>query len=338
MTATYERLRTEEIESPSGLDETFMVDVLVGLSKRPKRLPSKYFYDSRGSRLFRKIMDLPEYYLTKCEFDILRAKRGEIAGLIKDRPFNLVELGSGDGRKTRLLLESFLKTGLDFRYFPVDISESAMRRLTQSLNIDLPELEAHGVVAEYFTGLRWVGRMNSRPNLVLFLGSNMGNFDKAHARAFLHNLWSALNKGDLVLIGFDMKKDIDVMLKAYNDAQGITRAFNLNLLKRINRELGGEFDLKKFRFYSSYDVYSGAIESYLVSLVTQTVFIGKIGQSFEFEAWEPIHTEYSYKYLDSDIRRLAAETGFTIVAQLYDSRKYFVDSVWKVKKMGRSRV
>ena len=145
-------------------------------------------------------------------------------------------------------------------------------------------------------------------------------------------MWNTLNDGDYVAIGFDLKKDIDVMLNAYNDEQGVTADFNINLLRRINRELGGNFDLDKFRHYSTYDVFSGAMESYLVSQEKQQVFVKNIGCAFDFEAWEPIHTEYSYKYLESDIEELAENTGFTIAKQLYDSKHYFVDSVWRVKK------
>ena len=168
--------------------------------------------------------------------------------------------------------------------------------------------------------------------MVLFLGSNIGNFDHNEARFFLRNLWINLNDGDLVLIGFDLKKEINLLLKAYNDSTGITARFNLNLLERINRELGGEFDISKFRFFSTYEVYSGAIESYLVSLVEQEIPIKDIGRSFYFRSWEAIHTEYSYKYHISDIEGLAAETGYRVKEHLFDSRRYFVDSIWEVKK------
>ena len=146
-------------------------------------------------------------------------------------------------------------------------------------------------------------------------------------------VWNALNPNDHVLLGFDLKKDIELLLCAYNDTSGVTRQFNLNVLDRINRELGGEFDLSKFRHFGTYDVFSGAMESYLVSKEKQTVFVKEISQFFSFEAWEPIHTEYSYKYLESDIQELAADTGFVIEKQLYDSKKYFVDSIWSVQKI-----
>ncbi len=208
-----------------------------------------------------------------------------------------------------------------------------MKTLTNALNEKFPPLKTSGIVAEYFNGLKWLSNITQRRNLVLFLGSNLGNFNKARARVFLRNLWNTLNEGDYVVIGFDIKKDIELMLKAYNDSQGITAEFNLNLLRRINRELGGDFHVGKFRHYSGYDVFSGAMESYLVSLEKQSVFIKEIGQAFSFEAWEPIHTEYSYKFLETDIEELAASTGFQIEKQLFDSRQWFVDSVWRVEKL-----
>jgi L-histidine Nalpha-methyltransferase len=333
MSATYRILKQKDLENMSLKEQTFSGDVLVGLSKTPKKISSKYFYDKRGTKLFQKIMDLPEYYLTHCEFNILRTKKEEFSRLLKNEPFNLVELGAGDGRKTSILLEHFLKKKLTFKYIPIDISESAMKILTQFLNQKFPSLEAEGIVAEYFEGLKWLSNLSFHKNMVLFLGSNLGNFNKTQSRVFLHNLWNSLQHGDYTVIGFDLKKDIDLMLKAYNDSQNITSEFNLNLLRRINRELGGNFDLKKFRHYSNYDVFTGAMESYLVSLESQEVFLKKVGQSFSFEAWEPIHTEYSYKYLISDIEKLAEETGYSIEKQLYDSKKYFVDSIWKVEKV-----
>lgn len=332
MSATYHVLTHEDLNAVERYEQDFSTDVLIGLSRLPKQLSSKYFYDENGSVLFQKIMELPEYYLTDCEFEILSEKKEVIVQEMAGKPFNLIEFGAGDGRKTRILLNSFLENSFDFIYMPIDISESAMSALITVMNKELPELKTEGIVAEYFEGLKWLNNLNDRKNLVLFLGSNLGNFDKAHSRAFLHNLWNVLNNEDTLVIGFDLKKDIDLMLKAYNDSRGITAEFNLNLLKRINRELGGNFDLEKFRFFAGYDVFSGAIESYLVSLEQQEVYIEKIGQSFVFDSWEPIHTEYSYKYLVSDIEELASRTGFLIKKQLYDSKKCFIDSLWSVNK------
>jgi uncharacterized SAM-dependent methyltransferase len=167
---------------------------------------------------------------------------------------------------------------------------------------------------------------------VLFLGSNIGNFNASEARVFLRSLWSSLNDGDLVLTGFDLKKDIELLMRAYNDPQGVTAQFNLNLLRRINRELGGDFQVESFEHYSTYDVLSGAMESYLVSRARQSVFIESLRMRFAFEAWEPIHTEVSHKYLAGEISSMADETGFEVVDELSDSRGWFLDSLWRVRK------
>ena len=216
---------------------------------------------------------------------------------------------------------------------PIDISEGAMRSLVESVRQSTPELKVEGLVCEYADGVRYLGREGgSRRNLVLFLGSNIGNFNRVQASAFLRRLWSSLHTDDYVLIGFDLKKDIEVLLAAYNDKQGVTSRFNLNLLHRINRELGADFDVSQFRHFGTYSVFSGAMESYLVSLEPQIVNIAALDLSFSFNAWEPIHTEYSYKYLRSDIDRLARDTGFSVQRQLEDARGWFVDSLWRVER------
>ncbi|MFC2166318.1 L-histidine N(alpha)-methyltransferase, partial [Acidobacteriota bacterium] len=328
----YRVLEHRDLVSAGCFEHAFLIDVLNGLSRNPKTLSSRYFYDERGSKLFQKITQVPEYYLTNCEFDILQMHKDTFSQFMEGDPFNLIELGPGEGQKTEILIEAFLKKQLEFHYIPIDISEAAMKTLVGILNDKYSDLETKGLVAEYFDGLKWLSNTSLRKSMVLFLGSNLGNFDKSGAKDFLRSLWNALNDGDFVVIGFDLKKDIELMLRAYNDSQGVTREFNLNLLRRINRELDGDFDLDKFHFYASYDVFTGAMESYLVSKEKQTVFLREIGQTFTFEAWEPIHTEYSYKYLEADIEELAVETGFVIEAQLYDSKKYFVDSIWRVYK------
>ena len=312
--------------------KAFALDVLCGLSEEIKRLPSRYFYDETGSRLFKRIMELPEYYLSRCGIEILENNKHRIAELVLDEPFNLVELGAGDGTKTIILLNEFMRRGLDYEYLPIDISRSAMEELTRLMNVKLPGINGCGIVSEYFDGIRFMSQMTGRRNFVLFLGSNIGNFNNEQARLFLHNLWQSLNHDDFVLIAFDLKKDIDLLLRAYNDSEGVTRQFNLNLLTRINRELGGNFDISKFKHYGTYNVLSGAMESFLVSTERHRVFIKELAKTFSFEAWEPIHTEYSYKYSTSDIQSLAAATGFAICDELFDSRKYFVQSIWKVNK------
>ncbi len=308
----------------------FMTEVLIGLSKKPKSLSSRFLYDAVGSDAFERICDLEEYYLTRSEFEILRNHADTLVERFGKRPINLVDLGAGDGRKTAVVLEALAARGMDVRYVPIDISEPAMKTVVAAMGERFPALPIEGLVSEYFDGVRWLSEQTERTNLVLFLGSNIGNFDKAHARAFLQQLWSALSPGDHVLVGFDLKKDIELLLAAYNDREGVTAEFNLNLLDRINRELGGNFDRKTFRHFATYNVFSGAMESYLVSQERQRVFIGALRQSFEFSPWEPIHTEYSYKYLDEDITDLAYFAGFEIEALFYDHERWFCDALWKV--------
>lgn len=312
--------------------QDFAVDVLHGLSQTPKRLPAKYLYDNEGSRLFSKIMDLPTYYLTDCEWDILENQTGAFANLITDQPFHLIELGAGDGRKTSLLLNHFLEKNLEFDYVPIDISQGAVDDLVGEMTTALPDVKTMGLVADYFTGLQWLAQNSHRPNLVLFLGSSLGNFLRSEADHFLHNLWNSLNHGDYFVIGFDLKKDISLLQAAYDDPQGVTAQFNYNYLHRINRELGGDFKIDQFLHHATYNVNIGAMESYLVSKKKQSVHLGELDRSFDFRAWEGIHVEYSHKYSEEDIADLADLTGFDVVDNLYDSKGYFVDSIWKVDK------
>ena len=312
--------------------QEFANDVLIGLSQSLKWLPSKYIYDRQGSRLFQEIMELPEYYLTRIEVKILESRKKQICKEIEDKEFNLIELGCGDGKKTKILLEQFLREDNQFHYFPIDISEDSIAEFINSLRDEFPGLKARGLVSDYFEGLYWLSAQNNRRNIVLFLGSNIGNFTPIKAGGFLSSLWKALNKDDLVLIGFDLKKDTDMMVKAYNDEEGITSAFNKNLLIRINRELKGNFDLDQFEFYATYDVVEGAIQSYLISKKKQEVFIGELKWLFSLKAQEPIHTESSYKYLVEEIEYMASKNNFEIVENFFDPNKYFVDSLWRVIK------
>jgi dimethylhistidine N-methyltransferase len=291
-------------------------------------------YDAKGSELFQSITELPEYYLTGCERNILETKCDEIVAFVKGQPFNLVELGAGDGRKMKLLLQCFLEAGLQFRYVPIDISEAAMAGLVETLRTEFPSLEVRGLVSDYHNGLKWLNDRYSEKSFAMLLGSSVGNFAPAEARKFLRNVWSALDEGDNMLVGFDLKKDIELLLWAYNDRQGVTREFNLNILKRINHELGGQFDVEKFRHFGTYDVFSGAMESYLVSLAHQSVLIKEIGRFFNDTATTEIYTEYSYKYHIEDIENLAGQTGFVVEKHLFDSKRYFADSIWRVHKPG----
>lgn len=335
MTATWEVLDSTKAGRLRDEGHEFALDVLEGLSEHPKRLSSRWFYDARGSELFSRIMDVPQYYLTDCEREILETDAARITQSLANTSFNLVDLGAGDGRKTLLILSQLIQAGADVRYVPIDISEPAIADLVGRVSKALPTLEVQGLVSEYTDGLRWLhAQPDNRANLVLFLGSNIGNFNKSLARGFLRRMWSALAHHDRVLIGFDLKKDIDLLLSAYNDPQGVTSAFNINLLHRINRELGGNFDTEQWRHFGTYNVFNGAMESYLVSRARQEVHIDAIGVTFHFDPWEPVHTEYSYKYLESDIDELAASTGFTIENRFFDRRHWFTDALFRVEKNG----
>lgn len=306
----------------------FLNDVISGLSSTPKTLSSKYIYDAEGSKLFEKIMKLDEYYLTKSEHEILVRYKKEISAAIGNEPFNLVELGAGNGEKTRILLQQFIEENKDFQYRPVDISAKALSGLKNMLSEIFPGLVCKGIVAEYFDALRMISD-DIRKSVILFLGSNIGNFKPDLRYSFFETLNQEMNEGDLLVIGFDLKKDVDILNPAYNDSKGVTAAFNENLLKRINRELGGDFISDNFKFYSRYNPLAGAIESFLMSTKKQTVYIGESDQHFYFDEWEPIHTESSYKYSSGEIESMAGNHGFKFLKAFYDERRYFSDVIWE---------
>jgi len=324
-------LQARHIPCPKSQKE-FAIDVLIGLSHSPKRLPCKYIYDERGSLLFERIIACPEYYLTDCEVEILRTYKEEILSKVGGGKINLVELGAGSGEKTKILLQEMIAGNIDVTFIPIDISSSAIRDSTDSLKEQIPGIKIKGLVSEYFKGIRWLSNLDRCTNVILFLGSNIGNFEPAEADVFLSSLWNACNDGDYLFIGFDLKKDIRLLLNAYNDSGGVTAEFNLNLLRRINNELGGDFNLEEFQYYSTFDAISGAIKSYLISQRKQNVVIDEINRLFFFKSWESIHTESSYKFLVDDIVKLASRNGFEIIEHFFDSKNYFVDSLWQVKK------
>ena len=327
----YEVIDEDAAAEATSVDELAYA-VLVGLSSRPKSLPSRYFYDDAGSVLFTKIMEAEEYYLTDCEDEILRSRATELASLF-DRSFDLVDLGAGDGAKTMHILRATDEQKSPVTYMPVDISESAMEGLVERVRRETPGVNVHGLVGEYTKALKWIATHRlDRPKLVLFLGSNIGNMNGAQARGFLSRIWTHMNPEDRLLVGFDLKKSIELLLNAYNDHDGITAAFNLNLLTRLNRELGANFDISRFRHYGTYEVQDGAMHSYLVSRERQSVHIASLQRTFHFKAWEPIHVEYSYKYLLSDLDSLAEDSGYEIANRFTDHRKWFVDDLWRPRK------
>ena len=290
------------------LDPEFLDAVRDGLSRTPKTLPCRYFYDFAGSQLFEQICDLPEYYLTRCEDAILRERSSEIvASLPGEARWSVVELGSGSSRKTRHLLSAFLQRQSSLRYVPVDISAQMLDETATTLRHEYPRLEVSPLADEYFAAMSRLQRSGPHPMLVVFLGSNLGNFEPGEARRFLNGVRGMMESEDRFLIGLDLKKDRATLEAAYDDAQGVTAAFNLNLLKRINRELGGDFRLERFQHRAYYNEALGRVEMHLVSRERQRVRVA--GRSYAFEAGESIHTENSHKYDPAEIRTVACEVG-----------------------------
>jgi len=310
--------------------ERFAEDVREGLSSEPKYLHSKYFYDEVGDDLFQQIMELEEYYLTDCEAEIFESQKDEILQYFsaEEEFFDLIEFGAGDGLKTKILLNHFVDNTVNFNYIPIDISKSVLTGLEKDLNNTLPELVIKPICDDYFHALEELNKVDYNKKVILFLGSNIGNFRGDNAIPFLKHLRADMNEKDLLFIGFDLMKDPEVILDAYNDKRGITSDFNFNLLDRINKELGGNFNRANFSHYPSYNPITGETKSYLISLQNQTVWIEGLSQSFNFEQWEPIFTEISQKYSLNDIDRLAAHSGFKVMKNFFDTRKYFVDSLW----------
>lgn len=311
--ASTSRFRLIELSAGNSRAE-FAEDVAAGLTAEPKRLSCRYFYDREGSRLFAAICELPEYYLTRAETEILQSHASEIAALFP-QDVTVVELGSGSAVKTRLLLKALL-SGRQVRYVPIDICRPVLEESAADLLQRFPSLEIIAVAAEYDEGLRHLPRESDRPRLILWLGSNIGNFTRAEAAEFLRRIRTIMTPADRMLVGVDLRKDPAVLEAAYDDAAGVTAAFNRNLLARINAELNGNFDLSAFQHRAIYNEDLGRIEMYLVSKRDQSATIDRIGMSIDFVAGETIHTENSYKYSLAEMNAVAA------AADLHDQRSW----------------
>ena len=315
------------------IDNQFAQIVLEGLSREKKSLPSWLIFDDRGSEIFKEITESSEYLPAVCEFEIFNTRINEITDLISKQPFQLIELGSGDGSKTQILIENIVNKKIDLQYYPIDISEWAIRDLVSTLKSKYANttLKVNGLVGDYFAGLENLTKNQSSRNLVFFLGITLNNMAPADADIFLKRLHKSLNKKDLLLIGFDLMKSPKILYNAYNDSKGLFEKFNLHLLDRINQVLGGTFKKEFFVHQGHYNLQVRALESYLYSTKNQTVRISDLDKDFKFKAWEGVKTEQSYKYDIEEIKLLAEKNGFKIIKELYDSRKYFVDSIWEVK-------
>ncbi len=313
---------------------SFRKDVIRGLSAQQKYLLPKYFYDSAGDKLFQQIMRAPEYYLTNAELEILSQQSARILDICRQYSshFDIVELGAGDASKSIHLLRQALQQEISNHYYPVDISASMIGHLQQAIPSKLPGMHTEGLAGEYFDMLEQLNHKNKGPKLVLFLGATIGNMLPEEAFYFCKELHTYLNEGDLLLIGFDLKKDPATILDAYNDAAGITREFNLNLLRRINRELGGNFVVDQFSHYPVYDPGTGACKSYLISKKQQKVSInGSI--TFSFEKDEAIYMEVSQKYDLNQIGQMAKKAGFEPLHNFFDQERLFTDALWKVPSL-----
>lgn len=310
---------TTDIES---LADSFAEDVAAGLGASPKHLPCVYFYDYRGSLIFEEICRLPEYYLTDAEAQILKTFSEEI---ISYPPQNslLVELGSGSCMKTRYIIEELLNQYDKVTYSPIDISQKMLKESAMSLLEIYDDLQIISVAAEYREGLRRLNMRSGQPKLILWLGSSIGNFEMAEAVGFLKSIVKFLAPRDFFLIGFDLNKDRSILDRAYNDSRGVTARFNLNLLSRINRELGGEFELDLFSHEAVYNEEGSRVEMYLVSACEQEVYISALDRCYHFAKDERIHTENSHKFSLETIETLARRAGMSIVRQWRDDREYF---------------
>jgi L-histidine Nalpha-methyltransferase len=324
-TYSSERFAVRHLD-PEEVAEGFAEDVRRGLSSVPKSLPSKYLYDELGSRLFAAICALPEYYLARVESAILAAHAGEILDLLPG-PLRLVELGSGDAEKTPLLIEEILARQGELLYLPIDVSASAIEGGGERLLRAYPGLSIAAYVAPYQAGLRAISRLpagrHGGRTLALFLGTTLGNLEPGEQRALLLQLREGMRPGDGFLLGVDLEKPESLLLPAYDDPLGVTAAFDLNLLVRINRELGGAFDVGRFRHRTLYDRGLGRIEMLLESRVAQTVAIRDLGMEVGFAAGETIHTESSYRFSPERLAALARETGFALRQEWTDPDRLF---------------
>jgi L-histidine Nalpha-methyltransferase len=297
---------------------TLADDVRNGLTATPKRLSSKYFYDARGSKLFERIMRLPAYYPTRVEARLLRRHAKDLLAALApaNADIELLELGCGDGRKTLALCRAWLKAGATLVYRPMDISAQALDQLTARMARGLPDLPVHPLCGDYFQ--TWPIPRAHRHQVALFLGSNMGNFTDEESLRFLRRVRVHLRPGDSLLLGLDLRKDPHTVLAAYDDPEGVTAAFNLNLLRRLNRELGMDFALDAFRHYASYCPLQGVARSFLVSQRRQVVHSSVLDQRFHFEPGETIYTEQSQKYERPGTTAMVAQAGFAVHAWIED--------------------
>ncbi|HEX2259923.1 MAG TPA: L-histidine N(alpha)-methyltransferase [Actinomycetota bacterium] len=309
--------------SPEDMLEDFRQEAREGLTAPAKSIPSKWFYDKRGSELFEEISRLPEYYLTRSERRILTSRADIIA--MKSGADTLIELGSGTSEKTRLLLDAFLRSGALRRFVPFDVDEATLRQSAAMLMERYPNIEVDGIVGDFEKHLDAIE--SSGRSLVIFLGSTIGNLDKQRRRVFLKDLVGTLKPGDTFLLGADLVKDISVLEAAYNDAAGVTARFNLNVLSVMNRELGANFDLDAFEHLALFDRQDEAVHMWLRSAVNQVVEVSALNMRVGFSAGELLHTEISSKFRRAGLETELTEAGLEPAGWWTDSSGNFALSL-----------
>jgi L-histidine Nalpha-methyltransferase len=300
------------------------VEVLNGLTERPKTLSPWLFYDQKGSQLFEEITELPEYYVTRTERQILAEHAEEIVtAAAGGRDLSMIELGAGTATKTGLLLNAAVGLQGSVTYRPIDVSETALEEARTRLEAELPEVTVEPIVADYTEGMRQNGASHTGRKLVLYIGSSIGNFSPADALEVLRGVRAQLLPGDSLLLGTDMVKDVDTLLAAYDDAAGVTARFNLNVLVRINRELDANFNPNLFRHRARWNEEHSRIEMHLESLLTQKIALRALDMEVRFARGETIHTENSYKFTDERVVALLTRAGFKLRQQWSDPNHWF---------------
>lgn len=321
-----QRFSLINLKTASNHPTDFSAEVRRGLSKSAKCLPPRFLYDQEGSRLFEAICELPEYYLTRAEKEILETNAERLAAEFPDR-CTIIELGSGSASKTRTVIEAFLRRCGELRYIPIDISKSMLEQSSRNLLSEYPGLEVVAIAGEYSDALAHLPEERGNPKLFLWLGSNISNLDRPAAVTFLAAVRRRMTLSDRMLVGIDLRKEPQTLMAAYNDPAGVTAQFNLNVLARVNRELGGRFDLKKFHHEAIYNEEAGRIEMYLVSEKAQEVRVETLGARFRFAQGERIHTENSYKYSREEIEELALAAGLKPKQQWFDVKYRFSENL-----------
>ena len=313
--------RVSYFKSDNSSKETFSSDIITGLKQKQKILHPKYFYNDVGSKLFEQICKLDEYYLTRSEIEILESFHVELSMHLVNE-YNLIELGSGSSYKTKFILDILHRKQDNIEYFPIDIS-NILKHSIGHLSTDYDKLKIIGIIDTYEHGLRFVKQYQNKKNLVMFLGSSFGNFMPDEGKIFLKNISESMKSGDLFLIGLDLKKDAQILEDAYNDSNGVTGKFNLNILSRINTELDANFDLGKFEHDSIFNEHEGKIEMHLRSLTDQKITISKTNDEIYISEGESIITENSYKFTELEIKSMISNSGLEVSQIWYDKRNFY---------------